>query len=220
MISRPQKPWLAGECAALFVGLPLLVASGWLPVLVIPLLLVTTLGCGWTLQRCHHIRLRDLLRPRVPAAEWRRILGQYLLAVPGLVGLLWLAKPDLLFSLPRQHPKLWLMVMLAYPLLSVLPQELIYRAYFFERYAPLFGRGTGRVLASALVFALGHLVFHNWPAVGLTLVGGWLFARTYQRTGSLLLVAAEHALYGCAVFTIGYGQYFLDGTLRLIQAAG
>jgi membrane protease YdiL (CAAX protease family) len=211
------RPWLALECGVLFVGVPLAVAARWLPVLVIPLLLVMAVGCGLTLRWRHNIYLRDLWRPQVSVGEWRRILASYLIAAAGLTGLLWRFKPDALFSLVEQHPGIWLLVMVAYPVVSVLPQELIYRAFFFERYRPLFGRGAGLPAASALVFAFGHLVFHNWPATVLTLAGGWLFARTYQRTGSLRAVAAEHALYGCAVFTIGYGQFFLDGTLRLFR---
>jgi len=73
------------------------------------------------------------------------------------------------------------------------------------------------IIANAVAFSVGHVVFHNWPAVALTLLGGWLFANTYERTSSLRLVAVEHALYGCAVFTIGYGAFFFEGTLRLFR---
>lgn len=73
------------------------------------------------------------------------------------------------------------------------------------------------VWVAAVVFAFGHIVFGNWLAVVLTGIGGWLFGTTYRRTASLGLVAVEHALYGCAIFTIGYGQFFLDGTLRLLR---
>jgi membrane protease YdiL (CAAX protease family) len=107
--------------------------------------------------------------------------------------------------------------MFAYPLVSVLPQELAYRVYFFQRYAPLFGSKSGMIAASAIVFGFGHIVFHNWPAVVLTLLGGLLFAKTYRRTSSLLLVSFEHALYGWAVFTIGYGEFLVEGTLRLFR---
>jgi membrane protease YdiL (CAAX protease family) len=63
----------------------------------------------------------------------------------------------------------------------------------------------------------GHIVFRNWPAILLTCAGGWLFGTTYRRTSSLLLVSVEHALYGCAIFTIGYGNYFFDGSRRLFR---
>ena len=40
------------------------------------------------------------------------------------------------------------------------------------------------------------------------MLGGWLFARRYQRTRSLLTVSVEHALYGVLIFTIGLGDLF------------
>jgi membrane protease YdiL (CAAX protease family) len=108
--------------------------------------------------------------------------------------------------------------MVAYPLVSVLPQELVYRVFFFERYRPLFGDGIAMVLASAVTFGCAHLVFRSGLAVILTMIGGILFGVTYKRSGSWLLAGVEHAMYGCALFTIGYGQYFLDGTLRLFRS--
>jgi len=199
------------------VGLPLAVAARWIPISIIPLLLLTAAGCALVLQRVCHVRLRDLLRAGALRAGWGKMLAIYCLAVVALWVALWWFKPDALFSLLLRHPRIWLLVMFAYPLISVLPQELIYRAYFFERYRPLFGRGNLMVAMSAAVFALGHVVFHNAISVVLTLMGGWLFARTYQRTSSLLRVSVEHALYGCAIFTLGYGQFFLEGTLRLFK---
>jgi membrane protease YdiL (CAAX protease family) len=214
---RFQKLWLAVECGLLFVGVPVAYAVGWLPVTIIPLLLLMAGGCGLVLHWRYKTAMRDLLRTRVPGLEWRRIVIIYAVAIPCLIWLLWAMKPAALFSLICRHPAIWLLVMFAYPVISVLPQELIYRAFFFERYRPLFGRSVGMVAANAVTFSIGHVLFHNWPAVILTLFGGCLFARTYQRTSSLLLVSVEHALYGCAVFTIGYGEFFFEGTLRLFR---
>lgn len=66
--------------------------------------------------------------------------------------------------------------MIAYPVLSVYPQGLLYRAFFFERYAPLFpGRWT-MILASAAAFAFLHVIFRNPLAVEFAFGGGILFA--------------------------------------------
>lgn len=189
---------------------------GWLPVPVILILLVTGGGCWFWLRGKGKMDVRTMLCFRT-SSDWRRILLQFLLAVPGLVLLLWLFRPSLLWSLMMHQPRIWLLVMVAYPLVSVLPQELVYRVFFFERYQPLFGRGTLMILASAVAFGCAHLVFRSWPSVVLTLIGGVLFAVSYHRNVSWLMASVEHALYGCALFTIGFGQYFLDGTLRLIQ---
>jgi len=40
----------------------------------------------------------------------------------------------------------------------------------------------------------------------LTFVGGILFALTFQKTKSTLLVSIEHAIYGCWLFTVGMGE--------------
>ena len=212
-----HKIWLALECGVLFLGVPVVVAAHWVPVPVIPVLLVMTAGCWLALRWHHKVHLRTLLRPQVPRSEWRRIFAIYAIAVPCLLVLLWLTDPRVMFFLLRQHTGFWLLIMFAYPVFSVFPQELIYRAFFFERYRPLFGRGVGMIAASAAVFSFGHVVFRNYISVELTFIGGWLFATTYQRTSSLALVCVEHALYGCAIFTIGYGQYFFDRLMWLFR---
>jgi membrane protease YdiL (CAAX protease family) len=205
------------ECVAIFVGLPAAHALGWLPVPAIVLLLGVAAGC-WLALGHHRRAVRASLWPtRLPRVEWRRVLLGFTLSLPLLTVLLWLIRPEALFGLVKTQPGLWLLLLAVYPFVSVLPQELVYRVFFFHRYEPLFGAGRGRVIASTLAFGFAHIVFHNWPAVVLTLLGGWLFGLTYQRTASLLLVAVQHALYGAALFTLGYHHYFMTGTLRLLQ---
>jgi membrane protease YdiL (CAAX protease family) len=113
--------------------------------------------------------------------------------------------------LPRQAPALWIAVMFIYPLLSVWPQEMVYRAFIYNRYAPLFGQKWGYVAVSALAFGYVHMIFLNGIAIAMTAFGGFLFARDYARHKSLLLVCLEHALYGCLVFTVGLGRFFYSG---------
>lgn len=101
-----------------------------------------------------------------------------------------------LFSFVKRAPAFWAVVMVLYPLLSVYPQELIFRAYFFQRYGALFGAGWTMVAASALAFGFVHIALGNWISVALSAVGGFLFALTYQQSGSLLLASIEHAILG------------------------
>jgi len=84
-----------------------------------------------------------------------------------------------------------------------------------QRYAALFPSQWTMVLVSALAFAWLHIIFRNPLAVALTFAGGLLFAWRYQQTQSLLTSSVEHALYGCWLFTIGLGQYFYHGRIRL-----
>jgi membrane protease YdiL (CAAX protease family) len=102
--------------------------------------------------------------------------------------------------------------MLLYPLLSVYPQEVIYRAFFFHRYQALFGSGGSILLASALAFGFVHIIFGNWLAVGLCVIGGFLFSFTYHQSGSFLLTCLDHAIFGTFIFTIGLGQFFYHGS--------
>jgi membrane protease YdiL (CAAX protease family) len=101
--------------------------------------------------------------------------------------------------------------MVLYPVASVYPQGVVYRLFLFERYRGLFGGGWGIVLASAAAFAFMHVVFRNPLAIALTLPAGLLFAARYWQTGSLAVSSLEHALYGCAIFTVGLGRWFYHG---------
>jgi Type II CAAX prenyl endopeptidase Rce1-like len=80
---------------------------------------------------------------------------------------------------------LWGVLMFLYPVLSVYPQGIVYRAFLFARYRDLFAHDWAIVLASAVAFASAHLVFHNRIAILLTFLGGVIFAFRYLQTGSL-----------------------------------
>jgi len=139
-------------------------------------------------------------------------------AMAGLVALLHRIRPDWLFSFTSGHPKFWIVVMFAYPLLSVVPQGIVYRAFFRERYAALIPNRAARTLVAAACFSFCHVFFLNVWALLLTFIGGILFWRTYEKTGSLFLANLEHAIYGDLVFTIGYGGFLYHGTLALVGA--
>jgi membrane protease YdiL (CAAX protease family) len=144
-----------------------------------------------------------------PREEQKKALLRYGISIPAIILLTYYIEPDRLFSFPLQRPILWLAVMVLYPLLSVIPQELIFRTYFFQRYNKLFGNPRLLLLANAGCFALIHVVFHNWVSPLLCLVGGYIFASSYARHRSLKWAVIEHAAYGCLVFTAGLGFYFL-----------
>lgn len=121
------------------------------------------------------------------------------------------------FALIRRKPHIWLLVMIAYPILSVYPQEIIYRALFFHRYAPAFGSLPVAITANALLFGWAHIIFRNPVAVVLTVAGGLLFSITYARTKSLFAASFEHTLYGCLLFTVGLGWYFVGASVQALE---
>jgi membrane protease YdiL (CAAX protease family) len=114
----------------------------------------------------------------------------------------------------RSHPAFWLVVMVAYPVLSVYPQGIIYRAFVFERYRGLFPGTLLMIFVSAAVFGFSHIIFRSPWSVVLTFAAGLLFAWRFSVTNSLLVSALEHALYGCYMFTVGLGGLFYHGAGR------
>ncbi len=155
---------------------------------------------------------------RLADGRWPVRLVRWLGVVIILAWILRWIRPDWLWGLPRRDPLLWMAVMVFYPLASVLPQTLLYRCFFWHRYEPLFPSARHAELAGATLFAVAHIVFLNPVAPLLSFVGGWLFLRTYRESGSFWASAAEHALYGAAVMTIGWGAWFYHGSLRTLSA--
>lgn len=172
---------------------------------------------------------------------WPLVLALFLLPAAMLgLGVAWYderAGTSLLLQFPRERTGLWAFVMAFYPLMSVVPQEVIWRVFVFHRYAGVLDRRRGlradpalraagdamapgsgdervswpMVFWSALAFGWMHVVFLNWIAPVLTFLGGLLFGWTYARTRSLGAVWMEHALWGCFIFTIGLGRFFVGG---------
>lgn len=141
----------------------------------------------------------------------RAVVLRFAILAPVIFLVAWWCLPAEFLSLPAERTRLWLAIMLLYPLLSVLPQEIIYRAFIFERYAPLWGRAGGYIAASALAFGYMHILFLNVQAIVMTAILGFILARDYARHRSLGLVCVEHALYGCLIFTVGFGRFFYSG---------
>lgn len=152
-------------------------------------------------------------KPERPAATWawRVPVVRFLIAVPLLIAVTWWLVPHAWMAFPRERPGLWALVMVFYPFLSALPQEFLYRRFFFWRYAPLMGAGAARLIVNALLFGWLHVMYENWPAFILSALGGVVFAATYAHTRNLVLVWIEHTLYGQFLFTIGLGRFFYEG---------
>jgi len=206
----PRLFLLALEFLVVYGGLPLLIYFRRIPNLPIPYLLAAVFA--FLLLRA------NATFPMAQLTSWgnfrpylRTILVRDVICIVFLSFAVYFLAPQYLFSLIKRSPLLWLAIFFLYPLVSVYPQELFYRAFFFHRYQPLFGSGWGMLLASAVAFGFVHIIFRNWLAVGLCVIGGVLFSYTYQTSGSLLLTCLEHAIFGDFLFTIGLGQFFYHG---------
>jgi membrane protease YdiL (CAAX protease family) len=202
-------PILAAEFALIYLALPLLLAlvlpADWLW----PGLFGVTFAAVLLLARTPGFRWRELARGRV---RWAPVAAMALGTAAACALLVWWLVPWQAFALPRRMTGLWLMIMLLYPFLSALPQELIFRALYFRRYGDLFPSRQAAIAVNGLVFALAHLMFWNWVALALCLVGGLIFAAAYLR-GGFPLALALHAIGGAIVFTSGLGTFFYHGAV-------
>lgn len=184
---RPAMSWVVGRWAICCVVLTAL--FGLLSGRVLPGLSLAVPTGFWRVFK---------FEPSPRVVDW--IQAQSALAT-------WL--PDVLLMLyPFLLPSI---ITLFYPWVSVYPQNMIYRAFFCQRYRPILGPGWGLILINAVLFSLGHIMFNNWIVLLLTFVGGIIFTRTYLKSHSLLLATIEHAMYGIFCFYLGIGVFLLYG---------
>ncbi|WP_105199197.1 MULTISPECIES: CPBP family intramembrane glutamic endopeptidase [unclassified Pseudoalteromonas] len=212
-MTNTQYRWL--ELFCVFIILPLVGLGlrehlqNWL----IPALIILTAVCCFILLTDPHFkRFRITSMGQFPVVKKR--MATFFLTGALLSGVLYgIINQENWFSYPLQSPMSWLMLLILYPLLSVLPQELIFRTYFFHRYKPIIPNKTKRVWLSAAVFALAHVVYGNLVAVLLAFFGGLLFSYTYAHSRSTIACVLEHSLWGLWMFTIGAGSYLDAGAI-------
>ncbi len=137
---------------------------------------------------------------------WKRALLKLIVIAIVTTLYMWIFDSSNLYNVIRNKPMLWVVILFIYSLFSVYPQELIYRTFFFQRYEALFKSELLFMLINATLFSLAHLFFRNILVMIFTFIGGVLFALTYKKTKSTLLVSIEHAIYGSWLFTVGMGE--------------
>jgi membrane protease YdiL (CAAX protease family) len=201
--------WL--EFTGLFFALPLLLLFfANTRAVRIPLLVGVAIFCVWRLLTDERFDRSQLWNS---TALWDKGLLLQCAGVTGvLLGLLFFIHEPVF--IPAHYPLLTLAVFVFYPVLSAYPQELIYRVFLFQRYAPIFPGATSRVLASAVSFSFVHIIYGSPVVMLFTLFGGLLFSLTYFRTRSLIAVCVEHSLYGLVLFTLGAGRYLFQASAR------
>jgi len=145
-----------------------------------------------------------------PNLNWKRFWAETsikLLIIAILTSVfVWFTDRGMFFDVVINKPLLWLVILIVYSLFSVYPQELVYRTLYFQRYEQLFKSKKLFIFINAIVFSLAHTMFRNPLVHIITFLGGILFALTYYKTKSTLLVSIEHAIYGSWLFTVGMGN--------------
>ncbi len=200
-----EEAFLRGELAVLFFGIPAML------VMEIPI----GFKVGVVLAAFGYVLWVTLSKRLVPKKDlfvlgsrpyWKFVWIRFALLVVCSVLFMYLTVPEKLFSVVKTNPGLWVGISIFYSLFSVYPQEFVYRSFFFKRYGFLFKNSWALIGINAIAFCLAHIGFKNGLVLGITLVGGVLFAITFTKTRSLLFTSIEHAIYGSWLFTVGMGE--------------
>ncbi len=214
-LGLPDRIYLWIEFLTLFFALPALFLLRTVNIPLLALLGSAVAVSLVLLLRDRTFDRRQLWNLRRGLFDLPRILGVFAFLGISLAAVVWYGDSDAFMKLPRENPRLWLAIMLAYPVLSVFPQTIVYRVFIFHRYRHIFRTREAMIPASALAFTMGHIIFENQLALALTLVGGALFSYSYDKHRSGAMSAIEHAIWGCWIFTIGLGAFlYLAGVAR------
>ncbi len=208
IIPQAKRLLLALEFVLVYIAIP---SALFLKLVTLPKISILTAACltaSALLFSDSRFKAASLINLKFERKQLWKIIRRFLLSVPVIILLASVLIPRELISSLNQDFPVWVGGSAAYILFSVLPQEIIFRAFFFHRYKDLFPGRTLLILVSTASFAFIHIIYFNAVAVALTIVGGYFFSKTYYETGSFLLTVLEHSLYGCFLFTIGLGAAF------------
>lgn len=172
----------------------------------IPIVFMIMVSCAVAfLSMTRSFHWRDLT-PVDPLSEWRLVvlLSAGFAALSAAVTLAFF--PDRFLAADLGV----LPMLVAFPVLTALPLELVYRALLMRRYGHLFREEWGALLVGAAANALAYYVITH--TVGGALFGafigvaiGWF----YLRTGQFALGVLLHWIAAICVWVIGPGLTFL-----------
>jgi uncharacterized protein len=138
------------------------------------------------------------------------VLKLFVISALVMLVIILIVNPSYLFYLIRKKPLFLLVISIFYPVFSVIPQALAYRALFFHRYAHLFPGKWFQIIVSALLFSFGHILYKNYLVLVLTFIGGIIYSYHYLKSKSLIFSILEHSAYGIWLFASGLGMFFIS----------
>ncbi|WP_422074898.1 type II CAAX prenyl endopeptidase Rce1 family protein [Tranquillimonas rosea] len=208
---RKAQLWV--EFALLFVAAPLAMAVVLPPDALFPgLFAVTVLGIallhltpgfGWDELVQGAGRISPLL-----------VLGWSVATAATGYGVVQATAPEAFGRLVTGNPRLMLMIAVLYPVLSALPQELLFRPLFFRRYGLLLPGGAwAQVTLNAALFSMAHLMYWSWVVAAMTFFGSLAFGYSYRIRRNFPEALVLHAISGIIVFALGLGVFFYSGNV-------
>ena len=194
------------ELLSLFILIPLMLLLNkfrWINVLLILL--------AFTYCIIIHIKSKDLRLTsffKIQKREYVKIIiFRFITTAIISTILMYVFNREALFSIVLTNPRLWLMISIFYTFFSVLPQEFLYRTFFFKRYESILpDNNFFLIVFNAAFFSFAHIFFNNILVILITFAGGIIFSLSYIKTRSLLITSIEHSLYGFWLFTLGAGE--------------
>ncbi|WP_120500628.1 CPBP family intramembrane glutamic endopeptidase [Roseovarius sp. EL26] len=202
--------WL--EMIGIFVISPVIMAVFLPPNWLFSALFLLMLLGLWLLYRTPSFSYSDLYRG-FSAINWAVIFGFFAATAVVCYAVVIYFAPHAAFGLARHNLPLLLMILLLYPVLSALPQEIVYRALFFERYKAILPSPGAAVVLNSALFALAHLMYWNIVVTLMTFCGSLLFAHSYAIGRNFPQAVLLHAIGGNLVFIFGLGIYFYSGNV-------
>lgn len=203
---------LATEFLGLFVAAPLTLAFTLPATAMFPgLFALTAVGVA-LLWLTPGFAWRDLTRGwnRI---DWR-VVGLFALATAVAAAAVVAAlAPWAAFRLLVSNPAMMAVIALFYPLLSVLPQEIVFRPLFFRRYGEILPPLQPAIALNAALFSLAHLMYWSWVVSAMTFAGGLVFAWAYEARRNFPMAFVLHAIGGVIIFAMGLGVFFFSGNV-------
>ncbi|MGV6805715.1 MAG: CPBP family intramembrane glutamic endopeptidase [Ruegeria sp.] len=201
------------EFTSFYGAVPLLIAALFPPNWMFPALFFFTAIGIVLLHRTPGFSWAEL---RYGWRNWRWVeLTGFTLAMAAICSVLVVTtRPDAAFFLLLNRPEFLAAIWLGYPLVSALPQELLFRTLFYRRYHAILPDGVALPLLNAGLFAFAHLMYWSWVVTVMTFAGGLLFSWAYRKRGSFFYAVLLHAVAGNIIFAAGLGVFFYSGNVQ------
>lgn len=192
------------EFIIIYFILPIVLLIAKIKYLIFLMLIFVSIYAFFTLKKDKQFNFKSLLHK----LYWKEVLILNIIFAVNIYLYTLILYPELLFSLPRKNLTLLIMIIIFYPVVSVAPQEFIYRVFFFQRYKKILGKNYGNIiLINTLVFTYGHIIFLNFTSLLFTAIASPIFLIMYLKY-SFSTCLLLHTLSGLLVFIFGLGKFF------------